>query len=58
MMGQAGHVDLLFDVLNVLDEAANEAIATDNRFSTTYGTPTIYVDPRRAMVGVRVSFGR
>jgi hypothetical protein len=55
-MGQTGHVDLLFDVLNVLDETANEAIATDNRFSTTYGTPTIYVDPRRAMVGVRVSF--
>ena len=56
--GQTSRIDLLFDVLNVLDESANEAIATDNRFSPTYGTPTIYVDPRRAMVGIRVSFGR
>jgi hypothetical protein len=57
-LGQTSRVDLLFDVLNVLNETANEAIATDNRFSTNYGIGTIYVDPRRAMLGARLYFGR
>jgi hypothetical protein len=32
--------------------------ANDNLFSSTFGQPTAFVDPRRAMFGVRVNLGR
>ena len=51
-------VELLLDVLNVLNESAEEAIATDNVFSPTFGRPTLFVDPRRAMLSVRLNLGR
>jgi hypothetical protein len=57
-LGQVGHAELLFDVLNLLNETAAEAIATDNKFSTNFGLPTVFVDPRRAMLGVRLNMGR
>jgi hypothetical protein len=56
--GRLGRVELLLDVLNVLNDTAEEAIATDNRFSPTFGLPTVFVDPRRAMLSVRLNFGR
>jgi TonB dependent receptor-like, beta-barrel len=52
-----GRVDLMFDVLNLFDDSAAEALATDNRFSTTFGQPTVFVNPRRAMVSARVNLG-
>ena len=51
-------VELLVDVLNLLNDKAEEAVATDNLFSPTFGQPTAFVDPRRAMVGVRLNLGR
>ena len=57
-IGTGGSVDLMADVLNVLNSTAEEAIATDNKFSTTYRNPTVYVDPRRAMLGARINLGR
>jgi hypothetical protein len=58
-VGSAGKVDLIFDVLNVLNDTAAEALASDNRFSpTTFGVPTLFMDPRRAMIGVRLNLGR
>ena len=51
-------VELLVDVLNVLNDAAEEGIATDNLFSPNFGQPTAFSDPRRAMVGVRLNLGR
>jgi hypothetical protein len=45
-------------VLNLLNDAAEEGIATDNLFSTSFAQPTVFLDPRRAMVSVRISFGR
>jgi hypothetical protein len=56
--GAAGRVELLFDVLNALNETAEEGLATDNRFSTAFAQPTLFVDPRRAMLGVRLNLGR
>jgi hypothetical protein len=50
-------LDLMVDVLNVLNESAAEALATDNRFSATFGQPTVFVNPRRAMLSVRFSVG-
>ena len=46
------------DVLNALNDTAEEALATDNLFSPNFGQPTVFVDPRRAMLGVRLNLGR
>ena len=51
-------VEVLVDLLNVLNETAEESLATDNQFSTNFGLPTLFVDPRRAMVAVRLGLGR
>jgi hypothetical protein len=56
--GGSTRVELLVDVLNVLNDSAEEGIATDNLFSLNFGQPTAFVDPRRAMVGVRLNLGR
>jgi hypothetical protein len=57
-IGSAARFELILDVLNLLDDTAGDAIASDNLFSTTFGRPTQFVDPRRAMLGVRMNFGR
>ncbi len=51
-------VELLLDVLNALNDASPESLATDNVFSTNFGLPTAFVDPRRVMLGVRLNLGR
>jgi hypothetical protein len=45
-------------VLNVLNKKAEEELATDNLFSSTFGRPTVFMDPRRAMFGVKVNLGQ
>ena len=56
--GGGARVELLVDVLNALNDAAGESLATDNLFSPNFGQPSVFMDPRRAMVGVRLSLGR
>jgi hypothetical protein len=56
--GGVGRIELLVDVLNVLNDTAEEALATDNLFSPNFGKPTSFMDPRRAMIGVRLNLGR
>jgi hypothetical protein len=51
-------IELLLDVLNALNDASPESLATDNIFSSNFGQPTAFVDPRRVMLGVRVHLGR
>jgi hypothetical protein len=58
-----GRIELLLDVLNVLNDAAEEGLATDvlateSAKNANFGTPTVFVDPRRAMIGVRLNLGR
>jgi hypothetical protein len=53
-----GRVELLVDVLNALNDKAEEGLATDNLFSPNFGQPTVFMDPRRAMLGVRLNLGR
>ena len=55
---RAGRLELLFDVLNALNESAEEALATENLFSSNFGQGVAFVDPRRAMLGVRLNLGR
>ena len=56
--GGVGRVELLVDVLNALNQHADEALVTDNLFSPNFGQGSVFMDPRRAMVAVRVNFGR
>ena len=57
-MGVAGkaRIELLLDVLNALNETAEERLADENRFSQNFARPSVFVDPRRAMLGVRLTF--
>jgi hypothetical protein len=51
-------VDLLLDILNLLNDTAEESIVTDYLFSPAFNQPNVFIDPRRAMLGARVNFGR
>ena len=55
---KAGTVDVLFDVLNLLNDTAEEAIQSDNLTAATFGRATQFMDPRRVMIGVRLNLGR
>jgi hypothetical protein len=57
-VGGSGRIDLLVDVLNALNDTAEETLASENLFSTNFGQPASFIDPRRAMVGVRLNLGR
>jgi hypothetical protein len=57
-LGGRSSVELLIDVLNTLDDTAAEALATDNLFSQNFGQPALFMDPRRAMLSVRLNLGR
>jgi hypothetical protein len=51
-------IELLLDVFNTLNSIAEEQLADDNFFSQNFGRPSVFVDPRRAMLGVRFSFSQ
>jgi hypothetical protein len=54
--GGKARVELLLDVLNVLNGTAEERLADDNLFSQNFARPSVFIDPRRAMLGVRFTF--
>ena len=48
---------------NLLNDTAEESLATETLmtetvFSPTFGQPVSFVDPRRAMIGIRLNLGR
>ena len=57
-LGGLGRVELLMDLLNSFNQATEEGLATDNLYSQNFGRPTVFVDPRRVMLGARVALGR
>ena len=57
-LGGLGRVELLMDVLNAFNQATEEGLATDNLYSPNFGQPTVFVDPRRVMLGARLNLGR
>jgi hypothetical protein len=57
-LGDAGRVELLLDVLNALNDKAEEALVSDILGSATFGRPRTFVDPVRAMIGARLHLGR
>ncbi len=61
--GGVGRIELILDVLNLLNDTAEESlasetVATESQIVTTFGQPASFVDPRRAMVSVRLNLGR
>ncbi len=56
--GDATRVELLLDVLNLLNDTAEEALVSDVLVSATFERARSFVDPRRAMFGVRLHLGR
>jgi hypothetical protein len=56
-IGRLGRIDAIFDLLNALNGTAEEALATDNFYSPNFSLPTVFIDPRRAMLGVRLTLG-
>ena len=56
-LGDAGSLELLLDVLNALDDTAEEALVSDVLAASTFGRPRSFADPRRAMIGARLHFG-
>jgi hypothetical protein len=54
----AGHIEFLLDVLNVLNDTAGDGLVSDNLFSSTFSQPSVFMDPRRAMLSVRLDLGR
>jgi TonB dependent receptor-like, beta-barrel/Carboxypeptidase regulatory-like domain len=53
-----GRVVFLMDVLNLLNDTAEEGLVTDNRFGSTFGEPNLWVSPRRVILGARLNLGR
>jgi hypothetical protein len=58
LSGTFGGVEVLIDVLNAFNDTAEEGLVTDNLFSPNFGQPNVFLDPRRAMIGVRLSLGQ
>ena len=57
-IGGVTRIELLMDVLNALNDTAEEGLASDNYAALNFGQPNVFMDPRRAMVGVRFNLGR
>jgi hypothetical protein len=53
-----GRLELLFDVINLLNRATEEGLATDNYYSPNFGQGSVFVNPRRVMLGARLNLGR
>jgi hypothetical protein len=56
--GGLTRVELLLDVLNALNDTAEEGLASENLFSPNFNLGAAFIDPRRAMFGVRLNLGR
>jgi hypothetical protein len=57
-IGGATRIELLLDVLNALNDTAEEGLGSDHYAASNFGQPNVFIDPRRAMLGVRFNLGR
>jgi hypothetical protein len=56
--GGIGRIELMLDVLNALNDTAEEGLQSDTFSASNFGQPNVYLDPRRAMISARVNLGR
>ena len=57
-LSRVGRVELRLDVLNALNDSAEESIASDVYNSPTLGVGNVFLDPRRVMLSVKVNLGK
>jgi hypothetical protein len=57
-VGGSARLEFLVDVLNALNDTAEEGLSTDYLYAANFARPAFFMDPRRAMIGVRVNLGR
>lgn len=57
-LGTVGRADLRFDVLNLLNDTAEESISSDRYDSPVLGAGNVFLDPRRVMLSVRLNLGK
>ena len=67
-VGKGGQrIEVILDVLNALNDSASENLTTDTLYtygsqgfveSANFARPSVFIDPRRAMLSVRLSLGR
>ena len=57
-IGSATRIELLLDVFNLLQDTAEESVASDNLSAANFGQANVFVDPRRVMFGVRLNLGK
>jgi hypothetical protein len=63
-LGSAGTLDLRLDVLNLLNDKAEETLQSDvlfdaaNKTNSSFALPQTFMDPRRAMMSVKLNLGR
>ena len=57
-VGTFGRIDVIVDLLNVLSDTSEEALSSDTFDRPNFAKPTVFIDPRRAMLGVRLNLGR
>ena len=55
-LGSRAKLALLVDALNLLNDGANEGIGSRNATSSSFGLPTLFINPRRLMLGAKVRF--
>jgi outer membrane receptor protein involved in Fe transport len=53
---QKTRLELILDVLNLLNDDAEQSVATENVFSPNFAEGVLFVPPRRAMIGVKFYF--
>jgi hypothetical protein len=54
--GRHGEIELLVDVFNALNDQAFEEIVTANFLSSHFGVGSEFLEPRRALLGIKVTF--
>jgi hypothetical protein len=54
--GKEGKLEVLADILNVLNDTAEVLLVSNNFYSPNFEEPDFFVNPLRAMLGVKFSF--
>jgi hypothetical protein len=55
-LGGRANIALLVDALNLLNDGANEGIGSRRADSSSFGLPTVFIAPRRIMLGAKLRF--
>jgi hypothetical protein len=54
--GEDRRLEVVADILNLFQEEAEESIVSRNFFGSTFGEPATWIDPMRAMIGIKLHF--